>query len=240
MNSSGGRPGLRGAGLGGLVVATVVVVGALVLRGGVSPAGTSSSQPVPSASVGASDDVPAASPSPVPTPGPTPLPSAVITGVLPGPDATSPAGQPLLSGVGVWSVASAAAAFGIACESASGSYPGATGGFTMTCTGLDATGTARLTVSAVFTTLNEVVSVSAQVDPEPFDGTITDVEIAPSLLVPFADLVAGSEGSGWLQSKMNDGACSQGCLTTIGATRFELHVGADGSRSLDVTPASMP
>ena len=118
--------------------------------------------------------------------------------------------------------------------------PGSLGGYTLECEGADPTGTAKLSVSALFVTLKDVISASVLVSPIPWDGTITDLEIAPRILLPVSELVAGSDGSAWVRRNMDDAACHSGCVGVFRSVHFEFHVGVDGSRFLDATPAAMP
>lgn len=127
----------------------------------------------------------------------------------------------------------------MSCVSARGSFPGAAIGFTVSCSGTDPSGTASSGVQAVYLTLSDVVTVTAIVNPIPYDGTISDPAIVARVLIPTAALVAGEEGSHWLQAHLSDQACTEGCFTTIASVKFELELGVDGSASLNVTPASM-
>jgi hypothetical protein len=166
--------------------------------------------------------------------------SPTLVGETPGPDATIPPGQPILANLDLGSIVSTAGLVRMGCESSSGGFPGTSGGYTVSCTTIDPSGSAQYSLRAVILTTTGVVTLSADVTTPTFDGTITDPEIAPQLLLPVADLVAGSAAREWAASKMDDASCNNACTAEFGDARLVLTIGVDGSRSLDVTPTSMP
>jgi hypothetical protein len=167
-------------------------------------------------------------------------PSPVLTGVFPGPDATIQPRQLIIPGLDVGSLVAIAAELGMACRSDEGGPPGSNGAYTLECQGLDASGTARLDLSALYVTLDGVITVSVLVLPKVWDGTLTDLSIAPRVMLPVADAIGGSAATDWLRAKMDDPACNQACVTSIQGAHIEVAVGLDGSRSLHAYPAAMP
>jgi hypothetical protein len=216
----------------GLTLVAALAVGGLAISRGVVD---SAAVPTPSstpANVGQASPPPT---DPAPSSQPTPLPSIVITGVLPEPDATSdPKAPSVIPGLRIETIAGAAEAAGLACQSDLGSFPGVPAGYTLSCTEDDRAAHANVAVTAIFWSLDSISNINVNVWSDA-QQTVISPTFPSALFARVADLATNSAGSGWLQGRVGALACSSGCAATFGAVHIALSVGVAGGQQLTIT-----
>jgi hypothetical protein len=186
--------------------------------------------------------VPTASPSLSPTYAPpTPLSSAVITGQVPGPDATIPPKESVIPGLSVESLAAQWEALGLTCTSDIGAFPDSPRLFyELTCQRSDPVGNVGYSATAIYWRTDGVRSLEVSV-VELGSGNITDPFAAANLLVPSAALAGGKAASGWAAGRLDDPGCGGHpgyCQARIGPVVVTMAVGVHGSRQMDIEAAA--
>lgn len=221
---------ISNASLGLTLLAVLAIGGFLVSRvlpptSGAKP----TSSPTPAASSEASPDQTA----PL-TPAPTTTPSTGLVGVYPEPNATLPPGAPpVIPGLRVEALASAAEAEGMTCTSEAGTYQEAGRGYTLACDGQDPGGHAKFGLSVTYWTLDSVseIYLSAWSDKA---GAVVSSAAPIKILSSISDLSGGEIAKTWVLGHLDDKACSPNCIRTSGSVRIEFQVGVDGGRALHV------
>jgi hypothetical protein len=217
-------------------IGVAVLVGALVVRelgaAGVKP----TAAPSPDASAIGSA-VPSAEASAEPTPEPpspappTPLPSVVITGELPEPGATIHPGIPVIAGLRFDDLAATAVALGLSC----GSERDPEGSYGLGCDAQDPSSNALYKVGAEYWTLDSVTALYISVISVDVSQPVSDPTAVRRLLLPMASLVGGEATRAWVESHLDDPACSgNGCEGTFDGFRLEMAIGSDGWGSLNI------
>jgi hypothetical protein len=202
-----------------------------------SPLGTA---PVPSPVTATGESSPNASLAPTHAP-PTPLSSVVITGNVPGPDATVPPKQAVIPGLSVESLAAQWEALGLMCSSDIGAFPDSPGLFyQLTCQRDDRAGNVTYSATAIYWRTDGVRSLEVSVI-ELGAGDIADSTAAPDLFLPSAALAGGDPAETWAQARLDDPACGGEpgyCEATVGPVALILAVGVHGARQMDIEAAA--
>jgi len=210
-----------GASLAVMALAIAVVAGSSFVIRGVGAKPTATPTPTDTAS---QTEMPTTEPSVVLAP--------VIDGVLPGPEATTPPGVPLIAGVTVADVAAAAQASGLACE-AYEQDPEMGASFGMTCTGESNGVSYRL--RANFWTLESVSTVFVFTMATIEGGTI-EARAAVPLFGRITALLKGSPAqaaAAHVEEKIDDAGCATDqCALRTSAGEVRLQAGVNGARVL--------
>jgi hypothetical protein len=220
--------------LGAVLVAVAVLVGALVLRGIAPWAGTKpepSPSPNPSATALPSTEASPLATEPSPSLPVTPMPSVVISGELPGPEATVPPGYRVMP-VGVEAFAATALALGMSCDETIRETGFAPDDYGLACHGREASARAEYSAVATFWTLDGIWLIDVDVVADSTDTGITDPSIGGRIVLPFVALLGGEAARDWASGRIDDLSCPPGgCKRSFSGVLLFV-TGSDGSGSL--------
>ena len=165
---------------------------------------------------------------------PSVRPTTVLTGDVPGPDATVPAGVPIITGLRIDALADTWESLGLTCVSWEGGFDGGGGGFTIHCEGTDPGANAQFVGEAVYWTVDGVQTATviiASIDGGPVVGSAA---VADRLFAPTAWLVGGDSARSFVQANVSSKDCPDGCDRALAGSLLSIEVGHNGFQSIHI------
>lgn len=226
--------------LGSAVVLLVIFISAMLLARNGSLFGTTpgqSSQGLATETMAAtptgpeSSTTPSNAAEPSPTAAPSMQPEATLHGEIPGPDASVPPGVKTIPGLQVEALVRAWGSLGVTCESHSGNFAGAEGGYNIHCDRSDPKANIEISGDAVYWSFEGVQTVSVTVTA--LSGDIGG-DVVANLLLPTAELAGGTSARRWVEDRIGDPSCAKDCVDVIDGTTFAISVGNGNAHQMHI------
>jgi hypothetical protein len=179
-----------------------------------------------------------ASPSAAASVAPTTLPEPTLFGEFPGPDATVPPEQHVITGLRLDNLTGLWASLGLSCFSHPSGGPESAASYNVHCEAADPATNVEVVAGADYWTFQHVRTIDVNVGSITMDGAVDAPSAAREWVLPFAALMGGKPLVAWVEEHIADPTCLDGCKKVIRDSNLTYIIGSRGGQILRLTAPS--